>query len=143
MAEKLIEKGVLLVHGSALCVDGQAVVFVAPSGTGKSTHARLWREVYGEQIWMINDDKPMLKIEGDQVLVYGTPWDGKHHLSRNASAPLKAMVHVKRSESNAIMPLNRADAFPVMMKYEEAGLCLRRLRSFSKETENWFIRRAA
>lgn len=116
LAERLVEHDVLLMHGSALCMDGEAYIFTAESGTGKSTHARLWREVFGKRVWMINDDKPMLRIEESGVTVYGTPWDGKHHLSRNASAPLKAIVKLERDETNHIAPLAKADAFPVLMK---------------------------
>lgn len=116
LAERLVEENVLLMHGSALCMDGQAYLFTAKSGTGKSTHARLWREAFGDRVWMINDDKPMLRIEETGVTVYGTPWDGKHHLSRNASAKLKAIVNLTRDESNHIAPMSRADAFPVLMK---------------------------
>lgn len=116
LAERLVWENVLLMHGSALCMDGEAYIFTAKSGTGKSTHARLWREVFGDRVWMINDDKPMLRIGETGVRVYGTPWDGKHHLSRNASAKLKAIVNLTRDESNHIAPMSRADAFPVLMK---------------------------
>ena len=116
LAEQLIHYDVLLMHGSALCMDGQGYIFTAKSGTGKSTHARLWREAFGERVWMINDDKPMLKITEAGVTVHGTPWNGKHHLSRNAAAPLKAIIALSRDDTNHIEPMSRADAFPVLMK---------------------------
>jgi len=115
LAERLTEYGVLLMHGSALCMDGAAYIFTAPSGTGKSTHARLWREMFGERVFMINDDKPMLRIRDDGVTVYGTPWDGKHDLSRNASAPLRAIAVLKRAAENRIEPLSKEDAFPALL----------------------------
>ena len=46
ICERLVDKGIILVHSSVLMVDGEAVMFLAPSGTGKSTHTRLWRQVY-------------------------------------------------------------------------------------------------
>lgn len=116
LAEKLVAHNVLLIHGSALCMDGQAYIYTAKSGIGKSTHARLWRETFGDRVWMINDDKPMLRIEKNSVMVFGTPWDGKHHLSRNASAPLKAIIRLERGGKNLIVPMSRADAFPVLVK---------------------------
>ncbi len=115
LAEKLTEHHVLLMHGSALCMDGRGVLFTAKSGTGKSTHARLWREVFGERVWMINDDKPMLRVGPDGVTVWGTPWDGKHHLSRNAGAPLKAILQIRQADENRIEPLAKVDAFPLLM----------------------------
>lgn len=116
LAENLVQYNVLLMHGSALCMDGQAYIFTAPSGTGKSTHARLWREAFGDRVWMINDDKPMLKITETGVTVYGTPWDGKHHLSRNASAPLRAIAWLTQAETNYIIRMSKDNAFPVIIR---------------------------
>ncbi len=115
LASELIAHNVLLMHGSALCMDGQAYIFSAPSGTGKSTHARLWRETFGDRVFMINDDKPMLRIDGDNISVYGTPWNGKHHLGRNTSAPLKAIIRLSRGETNLITPLSKADALKLLL----------------------------
>ncbi|MBE5808931.1 MAG: hypothetical protein E7317_11405 [Clostridiales bacterium] len=117
LAEGLVQHDVLLMHGSALCMDGLGYIFAAKSGTGKSTHARLWRREFGNRVFMINDDKPMLRIEEGRVTVYGTPWDGKHRLSRNASAPLKAIAQLCRGDENRIEPLSKAGAFQMLMKH--------------------------
>ncbi len=116
LAEGLTAYNVLLMHGSALSMDGKAYIFTASSGTGKSTHARLWRELYGERVVMINDDKPMLRIADDGITVYGTPWRGKHRLGMNGSAPLCAIVSLERGAENRIEPMQKAEAFPVLMK---------------------------
>ena len=116
LARKLLEYDVLLMHGSALSMDGEAYIFTAPSGTGKSTHARLWRETYKDRVWMIDDDKPLLRIGEEAVTVCGTPWNGKHHLGRNASAPLKAVIHLTRSEENHIEPVPAKEAFPIILQ---------------------------
>lgn len=116
IAEKLTAYDTLLFHGSALCMDGQAYIFTAPSGTGKSTHARLWREAFGNRVWMINDDKPLIRVRDGKATVYGSPWDGKHHLSRNASAPLKAILWLSQSAENRLKPLARADAYQVLLR---------------------------
>ncbi len=110
VADKLVEYNVLMLHGSALAMNGEGIIFTAKSGTGKSTHTRLWREVYGDDVIMINDDKPLIKIE-DSVTVYGTPWDGKHHLSTNGSAPLKAIVLLERSKYNWIEEVSFDEAY--------------------------------
>ena len=118
LAVNLAEYGVLQMHGSALCMDGQAYVFTALSGTGKSTHARLWREAFGDRVWMINDDKPLIRVfVGGGARAYGSPWDGKHHLSRNASAPLKAVVQLERGRENRVEPLKKADAYALMIRH--------------------------
>ena len=119
LAEKLAEHYILLMHGSAMCMDGQAVIFTAPSGTGNSTHAHLWRDLFDDgsgRIWMINDDKPLLRVRDEEVRVFGTPWDGKHHLSRNASAPLKAIVRLERGEENRLMTMGAAAAFQLLFR---------------------------
>lgn len=121
LAERLIDYDVLLIHGSALCMDGRAYVFTAKSGVGKSTHARLWREAFGDRVWMINDDKPMLRLENGGVTVYGTPWNGKHHLSRNAGAPLKVIVCLERADVNSIRPMAAIDGFQLLMKHAYAS----------------------
>ncbi|MCH5300390.1 MAG: hypothetical protein J1E56_03645 [Ruminococcus sp.] len=117
IAEYLIDHETLLFHGSAIAVDHKAYLFTAPSGTGKSTHARLWRKLFGQRAVMINDDKPFLKMTDRGVLAYGTPWDGKHHLSTNTSAPLKAICILERSEINYIEPITQSDALPMLMQH--------------------------
>ncbi len=126
LAEKLLPHNVLLMHGSALAFDGNAYIFTAPSGTGKSTHSRLWREAFGDRVTMVNDDKPMLRFESDltegsqdgsvRVNVCGTPWNGKHRLGGNFSAPLRAIAFLSRSSENSVTPVTAAEAFQRIMK---------------------------
>ena len=116
LAERLVEQNVLLMHGSALCMDGEAYIFTAPSGTGKSTHAQLWREAFGDRVWMINDDKPLIRVQDGKAMVYGSPWDGKHHLSRNASAPLRAILWLSQSAENRLKPMAKADAYQMLFR---------------------------
>ncbi len=116
LAEKLVDYGVLLTHGSAICVDGRAYIFTAKSGTGKSTHAGLWRELFKERAFMINDDKPLLKVGDTGVMVYGTPWNGKHGLGRNACAPLEAIAYLNRAQNNRAERMSAAEAYPVLVQ---------------------------
>jgi hypothetical protein len=115
-AEKMTEYGVVLFHGSAICLDGQAYLFTAPSGTGKSTHAALWRRAFGERAFMINDDKPMIKIDGDGATVFGTPYNGKHRLGTNASAPLRAICLLERGEKNEIREIGAPEAYRTVVQ---------------------------
>lgn len=116
LSRELLTYDVLLVHGSAISMDGEVYLFTAPSGTGKSTHTRLWREAFGERTMMINDDKPMLKISPDGVEVYGTPWRGKHRLGCNAHGPLKAIIDLTRDTENHIERISASEAFPIIKK---------------------------
>ncbi|MDO4845913.1 MAG: hypothetical protein Q3977_04785 [Oscillospiraceae bacterium] len=116
LAERLLDCSVLLMHGTALCIDGSAVLFLAPGGTGKSTHAALWRKAFGDRVRMINDDKPLLRVAEGRVTVFGSPWNGKNRLGSNINAPLQAIAFLRRSEQNRVSPLEKAGAFPLVMK---------------------------
>lgn len=110
------EYNTVLFHGSVVAVDGTGYLFTAKSGTGKSTHTRLWREYFGKRAVMVNDDKPLIHVTENGILVYGTPWDGKHHLSRNISVPLKAICILTRAEENHIERISRSDAYPMLLQ---------------------------
>ena len=116
IAECMPAYGCFLMHGSALALDGTGFLLTAPSGVGKSTHARLWRELYGDRVQMINDDKPLLRIREDQVTVFGTPWNGKHRLGGNLSAPLQAICFLARGKENKIRPVTAREAYPLLLQ---------------------------
>lgn len=100
----LVERQALCFHSSAISVDGQAILFSADSGTGKSTHARLWKQYKGADhiIVQLNDDKPIIRLMGKQAVAWGTPWSGKHNIDTNASAPVKTLIFLARGEENKI-----------------------------------------
>ena len=116
LSDYLVGKGYLLMHGSVIEVDGQAYLFTAKSGTGKSTHTRLWREHFGERAHMVNDDKPFLKVIDGQTFAYGSPWNGKEHLGDNTCAPLKAICILERDSSNHIEEISPAEALPMLVQ---------------------------
>lgn len=116
ISELLIDHNILLFHGSVIAVDGQGYLFTAKSGTGKSTHTRLWRELFGERAVMVNDDKPLLHITSQGVTAYGTPWDGKHHLSINISVPLQGICILNRDTTNHIVRINKSQAYPMLLQ---------------------------
>lgn len=113
--EKAIDYGVILVHGSVLEIDGKAYMFSAPSGTGKSTHAKLWRDCFGDRVTMINDDKPLIKFREDGIYAYGTPWDGKHHLSTNMKAKLAGICFLHQAKENHIEKATKENAVKHLM----------------------------
>lgn len=116
IAERMLAYDTLLFHGSVIAVDGAGYLFTAKSGTGKSTHTRLWREQFGDRAVMVNDDKPLLKVTENGVTAYGTPWDGKHRLSTNCSVPLKAICILTRSEENHIEEISPGDAYQMLLQ---------------------------
>ena len=115
-AERLSRYGTVLVHGSAVGLDGESYLFAAPSGTGKSTHTRLWREVFGSRAVMVNDDKPLLRCTAGGVFVCGSPWNGKHNIGGNVTLPLRAVCFLHRGEKNRIEPLRGGEAFLALLR---------------------------
>lgn len=116
VAEEMIDYNRILIHGSALSLDGNGYFFIAPSGTGKSTHAALWRKVFGEKVTMVNDDKPLVKVENDEITIYGTPWDGKHRLSSNTGVLLKGICRIYRNKDNRIERLGKEEAMARLLE---------------------------
>ena len=114
-AEFLFHHDTLLFHGSALAVDGQGYLFTAKSGTGKSTHTRLWREAFGSRAVMVNDDKPFLRVGDDGITMFGSPWSGKHGLDANIAVPLKGICILERGSENIIQPLSPGEALPRLL----------------------------
>ena len=117
IAEQMPAYDTFLFHGSAIAVDGAAYIFTAKSGTGKSTHTRLWRELLGDRALMVNDDKPLIRVNPDgTATVYGTPWDGKHRLSTNTAVPLKALCILERAAQNTIRQITAGEAYPMLLQ---------------------------
>ena len=116
MVDYLFEKDTLLFHGSAVAVDGNGYLFTARSGTGKSTHTRLWRQVFGQRAVMINDDKPFLQITESGVMVCGAPWSGKHGLDTNIILPLKGICVLERGCENHIRKAFPEELLPMLHK---------------------------
>ena len=150
VAEKMVRHGMIVFHSSAICVDGEAFLFTARSGTGKSTHARLWREVLpglGHQVTMVNDDKPFLKFTDAGVLVCGSPWEGKHHLGGNMQVPVRAIGLICRDERNYVKPIEVQDTWLTMMCQahiprgdgERVKACLAMLDRLSREVPMYEI----
>lgn len=105
----LLYNGMML-HASAVMVDGYVYLFSAPCGTGKSTHAALWREYLGNRAKIINDDKPAIRIIYEKVYVYGTPWSGKTDQNLNMRGELAGIAVVRRSQINQIRRLGNKEA---------------------------------
>ena len=117
IAEKMPDYDTFLFHGSAIAVEGEAFLFTAKSGTGKSSHARLWRELLGDRAVMVNDDKPLIRVhENGAATVYGTPWDGKHRLSSNIAVPVRAICILKRARENRIREITKQEALPMLIQ---------------------------
>ncbi len=106
----LPEHNMLFLHGSAILYNDKAYIFVAPSGTGKSTHTRLWKECFGEAVTVINDDKPFLAFRDDKAYLCGTPWRGKHNIGQNLAAELGGICILSQAPTDEIREVAPFDA---------------------------------
>ncbi|MBR4132405.1 MAG: hypothetical protein IKT99_05455 [Oscillospiraceae bacterium] len=119
-------------HGAVVAVDGEAYAFTAASGTGKTTHMKLWLRHFGDRALVVNGDKPVLRIDGERVYACGTPWSGKENLNTNVMLPLKAICILERDSTNHIERICMSDALTVLMQQiyrpEDAGALRRTLQ---------------
>ncbi|HWP97024.1 MAG TPA: hypothetical protein VN426_09235 [Syntrophomonadaceae bacterium] len=104
----------IVVHASAIAWKGRGFIFSAPSGTGKSTHAKLWQEYFGAEVMVINEDTPALRFRNNQPFVFGTPWSG-NGVNNNISAPLEAIVILEQAPHNMIRKLSLQEAMHHLM----------------------------
>ncbi len=116
IAHRLPACDAFLFHAAVIEYKGSAIAFTAPSGTGKSTHIKNWKRAFGDDVRIVNGDKPILRFSPEGTLyAYGTPWAGKEGWSRNVGLPLKAVVFLERGKENRIFPLSPADAAMPLM----------------------------
>ena len=116
IAERLPMYGAMVFHGAVVVLDGRAYAFTARSGTGKTTHLRLWLEAFGERAYVLNGDKPVLLCKDDGVYICATPWKGKENLGEGGILPLSGIGFLKRSEENIARPFAAKDALVAFSK---------------------------
>lgn len=112
----LIDFDGLMIHSSSVLYKGNAYLFSADCGTGKSTHTQLWKKAFGDEAEILNDDKPAVRIIDNIAYAYGTPWSGKTDLSVNARAPIKGICFLERGKENVIKRVEPGDILKDIMK---------------------------
>ena len=104
----------LMVHASVVAHDSGAYMFLGRSGTGKSTHSSLWLK-HISNTYLLNDDNPVIRVEGDQVNIYGTPWSGKTPCYKNEVLPLNGVIRLSQAPHNIIKRLPALQAYASLM----------------------------
>lgn len=138
---KLLTKNGFMLHSSAVAYEGNAYLFSADSGTGKSTHTAFWRQCFGEdKTVIINDDKPALREVDGVFYASGTPFSGKSDLNTDITVPVRAVCFIYRSEKNEIRRLAPDEALePIFNQImrpkspELLNLCFEVLDSFLRK----------
>ena len=99
-----------VLHAATIAYRGQAVLFSAPSETGKSTQTEFWKKLYPKEVILFNDDTPIIRKQGENLYAFGTPWSGKTEINENICAPLRSIVFLKQARENYIRPLSTVEA---------------------------------
>ena len=135
----------ILMHGASIEYKGQAYLFTAPSGTGKSTHIRLWKKYLGDEVKIVNGDKPFISLDS-KPLIYGSPWAGKENWHRNCCMPLKGICFVQRGTENAIQSIEPSECLPLLFKQvylpsgiDAAGLTLELVDALIKKVPLYLL----
>lgn len=119
---QLVNYNGILLHASAVVYKNEAFLFSATSGTGKSTHTSLWLDYFGDEAYILNDDKPAIRKTNGEFFVYGTPWSGKTNLNINKKVPLKAISFIERSSQNWIKRMENKECISKIMEQTSRNL---------------------
>lgn len=110
----LLKYNAVAIHSSVIVADGRGVLFLGESGTGKSTHTRLWRENI-EGARLLNDDSPIVRILDGEVRVYGSPWSGKTPCYKSEFYPMAGLCRLSQAPHNRIVRLSNLSAIGALL----------------------------
>lgn len=116
IAEAMLSYNTFLMHGVVISCQGQGYMIAAPSGVGKTTRARLWVDHIPDS-FVVNGDKPLLRVTDSGMYAYGTPWCGKEGWNANTSVPLQVILLLERSDGgNKAEEMSFGEAFPALLR---------------------------
>lgn len=104
----------IAIHSSTIVSQGRGVLFLGESGTGKSTHTRLWRENI-DDVRLLNDDSPIVRIVDGELRVYGSPWSGKTHCYKAQHYPIAGFCRLSQAPHNVIHRLSSIMAIGALL----------------------------
>lgn len=107
---KLPKYDAFLLHASIVKISGNGFALCGKSGSGKSTHTKLLKQLLGDELSIINGDKPIIRLIDGSFFAYGTPWAGKENWNTNDFAPLKSLFLIEQNEKNSIEQLTPQQA---------------------------------
>ena len=125
---ELLRLGGLMLHSSAVVAGGVAYLFSGPSGVGKSTHTGNWLKII-DGAYILNDDKPALRLIDGRFYACGTPWSGKHDISRNEIVPLGGICFLERDDTNWIESVSGTEAVALLLSQTTRNIRPERMNS--------------
>ncbi len=115
ICDRILAYDALLLHAAAIAVDGEAYLFTAVSGTGKTTHINLWLKKFGSRAVVVNGDKPIVRRLDGIFHVCGTPWSGKENLNTSINVPIRGICILERAEHNNIVQISPQEGLYTML----------------------------
>lgn len=115
IAETMLDDDTFLMHGAVVGINNHAYMFTAASGTGKTTHVKKWIKKL-KNSYVVNGDKPLIKLTDNEVIACGTPWCGKERWGKNCMVPLRAIVLMERGENNTINEITFGQALTGLLQ---------------------------
>ncbi len=112
--EEVLKHNAFVLHASAVLLNGKVYMFSAPSGVGKSTHAALWKRLFGAHI--INDDKPLIRLMDGVFYAFGTPWCGSGYERLNEHGQIKTLFFINRGKQNSLCDFDSDKALYLMLE---------------------------
>ncbi|MDO5391579.1 MAG: hypothetical protein Q4F24_10905 [Eubacteriales bacterium] len=110
----IVQHGRFFLHASAVVYEGEAYLFSAPSGTGKSTHTAFWQKLFPGS-YILNDDKPVICPQQGRITAWGTPFAGKTDLQVNREVPLRGICFLRKGNVNQIRQVTEDEALALML----------------------------
>ena len=114
ISESMLSFDTFLMHGAVIAINNEAFMFTANSGIGKTTHIKKWLDNI-KTAYVVNGDKPLIRIAGNQVIACGTPWCGKEKMGTNIMTPLKSIVLMERGDTNVINEISFGEAYVFLL----------------------------
>lgn len=114
LERQMIENGDMIFHSAYIYHDGSAILFSAPSETGKSTQASLWEKYRGAST--VNGDRSLLMRCEQGWYAGGWPVCGSSGICKNESYPIRAIVMLKQAKENKAYPLKGIQAVREIME---------------------------
>lgn len=110
IAEKMLDYSVFLMHGAVVAAGEEAFMFTAASGVGKTTRLNMWLEQIPDS-YVVNGDKPLMRMTDTEIIACGTPWAGKEKLNTNTEVPLRAIILLERAKETSLQKISFSEAF--------------------------------
>ena len=130
----------LEMHASVVTRGGRGFLFLGKSGTGKSTHSRLWLEhISGTEL--LNDDNPVLRVVDGEARVFGSPWSGKTPCYKAQDVPVGAIVRLTQAPHNRIERLSTVQSYASVMASSSGFRPIRSLADAQHETLSQIVQR--